>query len=308
MLKPAYSIIIPHRNCPALLNRCVESIPKRKDVQLIVVDDNSDDDKKPSITRNDVELVMLNAEHSKWAGRARNVGLERAKGKWLLFADADDCFTSHLPQLLDKYADDEATDIVYLNACSFDDNGTVRPFYIDRLIKNYIKGKRDSEQNLRYGCWTSWTRMVKREIVVKNNIRFDETPAGNDVMFGLKTSMYAKSIGIEKEMVYQYYQWPNGSITQKMREAMIEERLELRGKVINFYNMVGYRSCINFLGLFVCFIRKGKLTVRQAIQIYGKYLKQFHVFWGRDVLCGCYEVFQHFICYGVRKVLKKADC
>ena len=45
-----YSFIIPHKNCPNLLQRCVDSIPERDDVQVIVVDDNSDADKKPSNT------------------------------------------------------------------------------------------------------------------------------------------------------------------------------------------------------------------------------------------------------------------
>lgn len=37
-----YSIIIPHKNIPHLLQRCLKSIPRRKDVQIIIVDDNSD--------------------------------------------------------------------------------------------------------------------------------------------------------------------------------------------------------------------------------------------------------------------------
>ena len=37
-----YSIIIPHKNIPQLLQRCLDSIPVRDDVQVIVVDDNSD--------------------------------------------------------------------------------------------------------------------------------------------------------------------------------------------------------------------------------------------------------------------------
>ena len=84
-----YSIIIPHKNCPDLLKRLLDSIPERDDVQIIVVDDNSDEGKKPSIDRKDTEVILLDAERSKGAGRARNVGLEHAEGKWLLFADAD---------------------------------------------------------------------------------------------------------------------------------------------------------------------------------------------------------------------------
>ena len=37
-----YSIIIPHKNSTVLLERCLRSIPCRKDVQVIVVDDNSE--------------------------------------------------------------------------------------------------------------------------------------------------------------------------------------------------------------------------------------------------------------------------
>jgi glycosyltransferase involved in cell wall biosynthesis len=39
-----YTIIIPHKNIPHLLQRCLDSIPRRNDLQIIVVDDNSDED------------------------------------------------------------------------------------------------------------------------------------------------------------------------------------------------------------------------------------------------------------------------
>ena len=66
-----YSFIIPHNSCPDLLCRCVDSIPQRDDVQIIIIDDNSDEDKKPDIVRNDVELLLLNAEQSKGTGTER---------------------------------------------------------------------------------------------------------------------------------------------------------------------------------------------------------------------------------------------
>ena len=37
-----YSVIIPYKNAPILLQRCIASIPQRDDLQIIVVDDNSD--------------------------------------------------------------------------------------------------------------------------------------------------------------------------------------------------------------------------------------------------------------------------
>ena len=41
-MKFSYSIIIPHKNTPKFLQRCLDSIPQREDLEVIVVDDNSD--------------------------------------------------------------------------------------------------------------------------------------------------------------------------------------------------------------------------------------------------------------------------
>ena len=58
-----YSFIIPHKNCPDLLQRCVDSIPERDDVQVIVVDDNSDNEKKPALKeRKNLQVIPLDAE------------------------------------------------------------------------------------------------------------------------------------------------------------------------------------------------------------------------------------------------------
>ena len=87
-----YSLVIPHKNTPKLLQRCLESIPQREDVEVIVVDDNSDEHLKPYVNRHDVILLDIGSDWSKGAGRARNIGLSQAKGRWVLFADADDYY------------------------------------------------------------------------------------------------------------------------------------------------------------------------------------------------------------------------
>mgnify|MGYP003305656243 CR=1 FL=1 len=90
-----YSIIIPHKNIPLLLQRCLDSIPIRDDLEVIVVDDDSDPslvdfDSFPGKDRKDVEIVL--DKMGKGAGASRNIGLSRAKGKWVVFCDADDFF------------------------------------------------------------------------------------------------------------------------------------------------------------------------------------------------------------------------
>ena len=88
-----YSIIIPHKNSPELLSRCLDSIPNRDDLQVVIVDDNSDENIVdfsifPGLSRKNTN-VIFNKE-SRGAGYARNLGLAESNSKWLLFADADD--------------------------------------------------------------------------------------------------------------------------------------------------------------------------------------------------------------------------
>ena len=97
-----YSFIIPHHNSPKLLERCLDSIPQRNDIEIIVVDDNSDADKKAYSYRGDVRIINIDVEHTKGAGRARNYGMKEARGKWILFADCDDFYIDGFLEELDK--------------------------------------------------------------------------------------------------------------------------------------------------------------------------------------------------------------
>ena len=102
-----YTIIIPHKNIPLLLQRCLDSIPLRQDIQVVIVDDNSspavvDFDNFPGSERKDTEII--HTSESKGAGYARNCGLAAAKGRWLLFADADDFFLPGFLDVLDTFA------------------------------------------------------------------------------------------------------------------------------------------------------------------------------------------------------------
>ena len=61
-MSPLFSIIIPHKDIPDLLMRCLKSIPVSEDIQVIVVDDNSADadtylEKYPELSRPYLEFI-----------------------------------------------------------------------------------------------------------------------------------------------------------------------------------------------------------------------------------------------------------
>ena len=78
-----YSFIIPHFHIPNLLLRCLKSIPKREDSEIIIVDDNSPDadsylELYPMLRRPDV--LFIRTYERKGAGAARNVALTHSRG------------------------------------------------------------------------------------------------------------------------------------------------------------------------------------------------------------------------------------
>lgn len=270
-----YTFIIPHKNCPELLQRCVDSIPQRDDIQIVVIDDNSDVDKRPTLNRDGLEVVFLNSEQSKGAGRARNVGLDHAKGKWLLFADADDYFSENLPYLLEKYKTDETTDIVYLSASKFDEKGTFSLLNESKLVNDYLQKRPNAELRLRCELWTPWSRMVKREVIVNNHILFDEIPAANDKMFGLLSSKFSKTIAVEERVIYYYYRPSFNSQTDKKRnKLMFDEILDLRSRTVSVYREIGYNAIPSFFELVFCSNYSKEIKMSRKIVLYCQVLKE----------------------------------
>lgn len=251
-----YSIIIPHRNTPDLLHRLLDSIPQRSDVEIIIVDDNSAGDivdfkHFPGEKRENTQIIY-NKNPGRGAGYARNLGLDVASGEWLLFADADDYYNKdNLNSMLDRFMEDTVTDIVFLNAQRFDENGLFQPHSINRLIKKYLAKEYYSEMYLRYSVWTPWTRMIRHEVVIDHNLRFEEVPAANDKNFCLECSMYSKSIAVEDNFIYYYYRPHTESQTDKKRNSSaLDPMISVRTHSNEIYKTVGYKHLLSYFALF----------------------------------------------------------
>lgn len=202
-----YSIIIPHRNIPDLLKRCLTSIPRRDDIEVIVVDDNSDSsivdfESFPGLQSSNVHVIF--DKSGKGAGHARNIGIEKAKGKWLLFVDADDFFNYCISDVLDKYRG-SSYDIIFFNANSLDTESYMpcqRAKHLNGFINLWGTNRAKSEKQLRYVFGEPWGKIVSRQMVVDHAIRFDETPIHNDTKFSYLIGYYARTISVESNCAY----------------------------------------------------------------------------------------------------------
>lgn len=262
-MKKNYTVIIPHKNIPNLLQRCLDSIPRREDIQIIVVDDNSD----PAIVDfvnfpglNDLFVEVIFTKYGKGAGYARNIGLRKARGKWLLFADADDFYNDGAFNSLDEYVNADY-DAVYWKVNSvFSDTllPSERSCSINRYIDEYLTCF--NEDIVRYEIHTPWTKLVRTDFVFRNNICFDEVPAFNDTMFALKVGYYAHKICVDKRELY-CVTTRHESLINTVTDEMVRSRMNVKMNADCFFKKINksqYRPIVR--DLFLQSVRCGFLT------------------------------------------------
>ena len=246
MRQEKFSIIIPHYGIPHLLVRCLQSIPAKDDIQVIVVDDNSSDadtylERIPELKRSNVEWVRTH--EGRGAGYVRNVGLSHARGEWLIFADADDFFTEDFYGLIDTYRDAKE-DVLYFNtlSCLCEDVNTPANRTKDFMFERYER--EHNEELFRFGYTEPWGKMIRRSMVVEHNIRFDETKVSNDYLFSVMTGYYAKTVGIINQPLYVYTVRQNSLASDDghVNLEKIQARLDAYIRVQQFMESKGYSS------------------------------------------------------------------
>ncbi len=272
------NIIIPHHNTAALLQRCLDSIPDEDNISVIVVDDNSspelvDFDNFPGRERTYTKVFFT--KEGKGAGYARNIGLEHAEGAWVLFADSDDFFVSNFYEIVSNYFSSDA-DMILFKADSVNSD-TLEPSYrnenINARIDECVAG-RISSKDASIAVQSPWCRLIRRDFIEKNKIRFDEVIASNDTMFTTKCTCLSSIIMVVPKVIYTVT-FRNGSLwdSRKTNPNSFLTRLRVQIRKNKYIVHYGYKtfpvagyvlqaskiSFLTFLKAFMLVIREGAL-------------------------------------------------
>ena len=219
------SIIVPHYNSPDLLANLLNTIPNDPQIEVIVVDDHSTI-KLEELSRckqkfGDRNIFFYeNDLDKKGAGTARNKGIRYSIGEYLLFADADDWFVCDFWNSVQESMTDGA-ELIYYAPCSQNTNGepSERHVHYAELVNNYLLDpSHQHELKLRYLYWSPCSKLIKRSVVVKHHICYDEGRCAEDLIFSVKVGHYAKEIKASEKIIYCILDH-EGSLTTHNDEA-----------------------------------------------------------------------------------------
>lgn len=229
-----YSVIIPHKSSLDTLPRLFKSIPNRPDIEIILVDNSEVPITKEQIGV-DRDYSLLWSSPKRYAGGARNVGLENAHGEWIIFADADDFFTSDAFDAFDSHCNENA-DLIYFKADSVYDD-TLQPsdrhLMFNGYIEKYLSGKTD-ELGVKLAYVVPWGKMIKHDLITKHKIQFDEVVAANDMYFSTLVGYYSTSFKVDERVVY-VITTRRASLANRFDLPVIKSRFLVSLRINKFY-------------------------------------------------------------------------
>jgi len=218
------SVIVPVYKTEKYLKDCVESILSQNytDYEIILVDDGSLDE-APSICdeycRNYQNIKVV---HKKNGGlsSARNIGIENAVGKYLIFVDSDDTVEPDLLESVVPVAERAGSDVVIfgINTIVSDSEGKIRRW--QRSFKNQqVNGKENVKSRFLFlennDMWNQvYDKLYRSSIIKESCVRFNSyyDKVCEDSVFLLDLFPYISSVSITCGVYYNYYIRKNQSI------------------------------------------------------------------------------------------------
>lgn len=202
------SVIIPVYNMSHYLRSCLNSILNQtlKKIEIICVDDGSTDQSLQILKAfaQDVETIKIFTQKNQGSGAARNRGLQEAKGQFIAFMDADDCYPNQSTlELLYQKAVQTKANIVGGSFCEF------AVGYINKAYAGIASGYRfEQEQVMPYSEYQfdfGYHRFLyNREFLIKNELRFPTYRRFQDPPFFVKAMLAAEQFYAIPDITYCY--------------------------------------------------------------------------------------------------------
>ena len=246
------SIIMPVYNDAKYLAKCLDSLLSQTltEIEIVCTIDGSTD-KSPEIlahyTNKDSRVVVQSQKNS-GPGLARNLALEKASGKYILFCDADDSLEPSCAAECYDIMEQNSCDVLVFNTNIIEDGRSVSGLknskgeYIT-LVTSKNEGALNKKACIKIMLFaTVWGKMFRSDLIKHYSLRFTRHKIGEDARFLLSYLMIADSGWALNKSFYNYY--------LRQKQEQFHAVHPWLGRFMRFPGI--------FLDIFVFLIRHGK--------------------------------------------------
>ena len=226
---PKVSVIVPVYNVEKYIKKCLESLLNQtlQDIEIIIVNDGSKDNSvqiiNNYINKYPNKIIYLEKENGGLSD-ARNFGIKYASGEYIAFLDSDDYAEKDTYQKMCELAKKENSDMV---ECDF---YWEYPNKLKEDIGAIYNGKHEMIEKVRV---VAWNKLIKREIIEKNDINFPKGFRYEDVEFTYKLIPYINKVSFVKKPLIHYVQRTNSIINSQNERT--KEIFDILEHVLYFY-------------------------------------------------------------------------
>lgn len=228
------SVVVPVYNVERCLDRCIDSLLAQdySDWELILVDDGSTDGSRELCDRFAVQTPRIQVIHQENAGlgMARNSGMDRAVGEYVLFLDSDDYFGPELLKSLGEAAERSEADLIIggytvvgtdgsKRPCAFPEERIFRaPGEMKELLFHTVGTPPGEPTDSRYGV-SACGRLYRRAVIQENRLQFvsERLLISEDLIFNMDFLQRAESAAVTTDASY-FYCTNGGSLSKRHRE------------------------------------------------------------------------------------------
>lgn len=237
-----YSVIIPIYNAERYLSACLDSVLAQNicsEYEAILIDDGSTDGSGAICDEYAAAHPQFRVMHTENQGpsAARNNGLRIAKGRYILFLDADDLWSSGFLSALDDLAE-KGPDVMTFSACRFQGCPGDKEEIHQSLLPSGKPGKTWLDELFHIHaapCPYAWIYGYRRAFLEELQLLFrTDLRSSEDYDFNMRCLPQAASI-LGTDRILYHYRITEGSLTHTLTPEIFMDNLEVKRWVFRKY-------------------------------------------------------------------------
>ncbi len=271
------SIIIPVYNTSAYLHQCMDSVcgQSYQNLEIIVVNDGSTDDSLSIIRAyeaKDPRIIVIDQDNMGLSA-ARNAGLAKASGEYVMFLDSDDWVGRDVCEKALQTIEEDNSQVVIWNYYREYADGAKKTQLLgteheqmsgeaaEKVFRRMIGpvGIELKTPNLLDSFSTAWGKLYRRDII--GSVRFVDTKkiGSEDLLFNTTVFSNVHSISYLPDFMSHYRKTAEGSLTTSYSKEIVTRWQELTKRIraqldrqqatAEYYQALTHRICCSLVGL-----------------------------------------------------------